>query len=374
MSEGLWITGPDTYWVAQDHVVALADYLDRLRVEIETVAGGLYPPSTQPTVGTLDFVPSVSWAEVAAIRMELNDLAGQASRINHALWRYAEQTASEERARVATFELAGDRLLAVMAVSFGRHTPAGPVSSWGFTQAAQSVMSGGDTVDAVQVSLIPGSLSVVPSVSLAERIARIPRAGDPPIRIERYLSDTGDPHTEVFIGGTRYRGDGSSSEPFDMASNVALVAGASAASLVAVHRAMASAGVTSRDRVTFVGHSQGGLIATRLAESGTYRTAGLLTVGAPVGVAPVAGDYPAIHLAHSDDLVPGLGGHTVAGKAIRIERTSGSSPGDFIGAHSLAAYEHSAAMADVSPAAHRFGRLPTATGSATAQYFVASRD
>ncbi|MGA0848290.1 MAG: hypothetical protein ACO3PY_06785, partial [Pontimonas sp.] len=101
---------------------------------------------------------------------------------------------------------------------------------------------------------------------------------------------------------------------------------------------MAQAGVKPGERVTFTGHSQGGIIAARLAESGRYRTTGLLVVGSPTGTLSVKGDYPAIALRHSDDVVPRLGGSDRGSGFLTIERKSGSGVGNIAGAPGRTGY------------------------------------
>lgn len=374
MSDGLWIIGPETLWVAEDHVLALADYLESVRAEIERVALAMPRPGPRAPLADESFLATVSWGEVRKLEVELTAIADKATRLTHALWAYAQSTATAERWRVQEFQASADRLLALMTVSFSGATPSVPFSQWGFGEAAQSIVPPHNSQERVSVLAHSTSGTVLPARTLADRVGRIPSYDQPPIRIERYAAADGSYDTEVFISGTRHFEQADSAEPFDMTSNIQLVAGATAASLVAVQRAMVSAGVSSTDRVLFVGHSQGGLIAARLAESGEYRISGLLTVGAPVGVVPVRGDYPAVHLAHSDDAVPGLAGHNASSKAIRVERASGKPPGDLVGAHSLSAYQESASVADASPASWRLGQFPVARGSSQVQYFSARRD
>ncbi len=147
----------------------------------------------------------------------------------------------------------------------------------------------------------------IPPASLADRVDRVP---DPatPIVIERYPLPDGTWHFEVYIAGTDSKAELGGDRPWDMSSNVALVAGLDASSLQAVQAAMIAAGVTAESSVTFTGYSQGGAIATALAESGQWNTTGLVTVGAPTGGMPVQGEYPAIVIEHREDLVPVLSG------------------------------------------------------------------
>ena len=158
-----------------------------------------------------------------------------------------------------------------------------------------------------------------------------------------------------------------------MESNIAVVGGLPAASLVSVHRAMARAGIKPGERVTFTGHSQGGLIAARLAESGRYRTTGLLVAGSPTGTLSVRGDYPAIALRHSDDVVPPLGGSDRGSGFVTIERDSGSGVGNIAGAHERAGYVDMARDLDSSPARPHLPDLPRAEGVAQVRTFSAVR-
>ncbi|MBT5575704.1 MAG: hypothetical protein HOJ98_01065 [Microbacteriaceae bacterium] len=166
---------------------------------------------------------------------------------------------------------------------------------------------------------------------------------------------------------------GSSLDPFDMESNVALVAGVPAASLLGVHRAMTRAGIKPGDAVTFTGHSQGGIIAARLAESGRYRTTGLLTVGSPLGTLAITGPYPALALRHTDDLVPRLGGSDRTSGVMVVERPSGAAPGDIVGAHERTGYHQTARDIDSSPARPRLPELPVPKGRSAPRLYVVRR-
>lgn len=374
MSEGLWITGPDHQWVAEDHVMALADFLKSVFTDIDRVVDTLRTLERVDVMTLEGFLATVSWDEVARIRVRVDELALNAREIFSALWEYAYATAAQERARIQTFDAPRESLLAAAAFLVTGAKGPRDGSSAGVPDAARALLSQNFVLDTVSVEHHQADGLVQPASTFAERIARIPDDPRFPIRIERYTQPDGSHHVDVYIAGTRDLGFGSSSEPFDMESNVALIAGVTAASLVAVEKAMKVAGVRSGDRVTFVGHSQGGLVAARLAESGRYSTAGLLTVGAPVGSAPVRGNYPAVAFSHSDDVVPGLGGKAGASQVIGVSRPSGKGPGDLGGAHSLDAYQSSAHTLDESPARNRLGHLPVAKGTAQPSYVSAQRD
>lgn len=198
---------------------------------------------------------------------------------------------------------------------------------------------------AATVSAAPGSV--------AERVHRIP---DPsaPVRVERYDGPAG-PHFEVYIAGTDSTAELGGAQPWDMASNVALVAGQDASSMQAVRSALEAAGATADSSVVFTGYSQGGAIATRLAESGQWATAGLVTVGSPSGDLPVLGDYPAIVIEHREDLVPGLSGVrretealVVQSEALRAGTASAAGATGALAAHDLDRYRATAERVDSS--------------------------
>lgn len=145
---------------------------------------------------------------------------------------------------------------------------------------------------------------VNPPANIAERIARIP-AGEARIRIDRY-GTVESPEFEVYISGTDFSKEYDS--PFGAGSNIALLTTGSAASLQAVKKAMTNAGITKQTPVVLTGHSQGGMIALSLANSGEYRVEAVITAGTPVGVTGGAKGIPSVHLVGQIDPVPALGG------------------------------------------------------------------
>ena len=201
----------------------------------------------------------------------------------------------------------------------------------------------------VAVQVVSTSSTVEPAQSMAERIARIPDTKNP-IRIETYRLPNGDTHADVFIAGTDDWGVATGKTPFDLESNLKLVAGYTALSVVATTQALRHAGVKPGDSVTFIGHSQGGAVATTLAESGVYKTAGLVTAGSPTGTLSVRGDYPAVVIEHTNDVVPGLGGGRLTTQATVVTRDSGHHRLDVVGAHSTEGYHYTATLIDRSPA------------------------
>jgi hypothetical protein len=238
------------------------------------------------------------------------------------------------------------------------------------------------------VTISPGAraVAVAPPAGVAERVARIPRP-ERPVVIERYAGVGGSDRFEVYVGGTAtLNSDGSpvvhgGHNPWDMASNLALVAEHESSSFQAVQLAMADAGVTTHTPVVFTGFSQGAAIATLLAESGDYATAGLVTIGAPTGGIPVTGAYPAIIIGHDDDPVTAVGGPQRVTNAVVVTATRGHepwAPGDpVVAGHSFSGYVETASRVDdsrVSLVRDTIERLPAAEGGlGTSRWYTARR-
>ena len=147
-----------------------------------------------------------------------------------------------------------------------------------------------------------------PPTGFADLAERIPTEADGgQVRIERY-GDAEHPTWLVYIGGTLEWSPTGSTEPWDMASNIAAVADQDAGSYRAVLLAMEAAGVQPGDPVVPVAHSQGGLVAAELAARGDINAVGLVTFGAPASQVPLPDGVPAIAIEHTDDLIPALGG------------------------------------------------------------------
>jgi pimeloyl-ACP methyl ester carboxylesterase len=187
--------------------------------------------------------------------------------------------------------------------------------------------------------------------SIADRIDRVPE-GDSQVRIDRYEFPGQPDRFEVYIGGTIDFSPTATDEPWDMTSNVRGVAGLPAGSIDAVRTAMTDAGVTPDTPVVFTGYSQGGLVAARLAASGDYTAAGLVTVGAPAGQVLLPEGMPAIVIEHTDDIVPATGGLQINRGAVVVERelfAGVDPPSDFaVPAHQLAEYRDTARLVDAA--------------------------
>jgi len=203
---------------------------------------------------------------------------------------------------------------------------------------------------------------VTAPTSVGDRIVRLPDGAGSQVRVETYPGENG-PRYEVYIAGTDPAATFGGVNPFDMAGNLALTAQLDASSLKAAVVALEQAGATADSEVVFTGHSQGALVAAHLAESGQYRTAGLVTVGGPISDVPITGDYPAIVIEHTDDFIPSAtGDHSPLTRATVIETRSfpGGAP-DLFAPHAAETYvptARSVDSADDYSITHARDRLP----------------
>ncbi|GAB3618530.1 hypothetical protein GCM10027416_30870 [Okibacterium endophyticum] len=230
------------------------------------------------------------------------------------------------------------------------------------------------TETAVRVSRA-STTPAAPPVSLADAATRIPdaEAGEPQVRVERYLDAEGNMSFAVYIAGTADFAV-SSDEPFDMTSNVAAVAGADAAAVRATTEAMRLAGISAEDDVALFGHSQGGLVAARIASSGDYSVGSLVTFGSPSGQVDVPSTVAQLAVEHTDDLVPALGGVPLGGgqgsdRLVVSRQAFPAGPPAEAGAmpaHDMELYEQTAAMIDGSDDPRVAAVLTTVAGAGAA--------
>lgn len=143
-----------------------------------------------------------------------------------------------------------------------------------------------------------------------EHVAELGDAPGPTVGVQRLDHADGSTSWVVSVPGTRCMDVVPGADPMDNATNLALMAGQPDDMTEAVQVAMLRAGVGPDDQVLLAGHSQGGMVATRLATSlrGTYAIEAVLTAGSPVASMPVPADVAALHLEHAQDAVPALDG------------------------------------------------------------------
>jgi hypothetical protein len=185
-----------------------------------------------------------------------------------------------------------------------------------------------------------------PLSSLGQAAARIAEKAE--IRVERYAMPGGTRQFVVYIAGTR------SDTAFDMASNVELYDGRKSASYEAVREALHRAGAQPGDTLHAVGHSQGGMIADRLALEGEYDVRTVVTFGSPIQ-AEVPASTLVVDVRHDDDVVAALAaGGSAQGvgrpDSFVAQRTAEPNPVPDLGlmAHVLDRYQATAALLDAS--------------------------
>lgn len=193
-----------------------------------------------------------------------------------------------------------------------------------------------------------------PPDGLEDLLARVPPPSDsaPEVRIERYDGAEG-PAWTVYIGGTVSWDASGSTEPWDLTSNVELMADADPGSYRALVDAMQQAGIAPGDPVLAVGHSQGGMLAARLAADEHFTVSGVVTAGAPISGADLPAELPALRIEHSDDIVPALAGiqRDDPSEQHLLVRREAIVPGavaaaSFVPTHELAGYRSTAAAID----------------------------
>lgn len=224
------------------------------------------------------------------------------------------------------------------------------------------------------------SRSVAAPGSLQEMTERIPDGSEGQVTVERYTDESGAAQAIVYLGGTT----DDPGQPWDMASNLRAMGGGDAGSIRAAEQAMREAGIQPDDRVVLVGYSQGGLVASRLAQSGEWNIAGMLTVGSPGAAVPVSDSIPVVALEHSADIIPALSGGSLAAAPAAVTVTRTLTAGELrvaqsapMPAHQLSFYTETARQADRNSeprlAAERSALLGVASGTGSASSFSAVR-
>lgn len=203
----------------------------------------------------------------------------------------------------------------------------------------------------VSTARVGAATAVAAVTGFTDRVDRIPE-GDAQIRIDRYSHADAPDSFEVYIAGTRDFGLTAGTEPWDMTSNFTAMAGGESGAMESVRAAMKDAGIGGGSPVVFTGHSQGGLIAARLAASSDFTARGLYTLGAPAGQVVVPHGIAWVALEHTDDFVPAIGGTWASADPVIVRReVFTDTPVDtsiMLPAHQLARYRETAELVDAS--------------------------
>jgi hypothetical protein len=137
-------------------------------------------------------------------------------------------------------------------------------------------------------------------------------AGPGSVIVQRVDHADGSRGWVVAIPGTQSMSLGAGSNPFDNRTNLAAMAGVADDSSALVAGALLSSGARAGEAVLLAGHSQGGMVAARLAGdpafAGTYRVRSVLTMGSPIGAMAVPATTQALAMENLSDTVPAVDG------------------------------------------------------------------
>ncbi len=201
-------------------------------------------------------------------------------------------------------------------------------------------------IPTVALAMPRGQTFTAPSPSglgqISARMRLLSNSGQPVVRIEQYR--VGDQSRFiVYVPGTQNLSLKASSNPFDMRSNLLLLAGARSNAARATELAILRAQVGPRDQVMLVGHSQGGLIALDIAKRSVagqvaFRVEQVVTFGTPAGANSADSLPKVLSIENEVDLVPKveLRENPSESNWLTLERKV---EGDPISAHKMESYE-----------------------------------
>jgi hypothetical protein len=150
--------------------------------------------------------------------------------------------------------------------------------------------------------------------------------------------------------------------PFDMQSNLELLAGHSAAASELTVAAMEQAGIAPGEPVMLAGHSQGGMTAMALAGSvavtSRFAITHVLTAGSPVAGMSAQPGVEVLHVEHTTDVIPALDGRpnpdTRDRTTVRRDLSVSDDPAEraarlsFVDAHDVDLYVRTLDLVDAS--------------------------
>lgn len=228
----------------------------------------------------------------------------------------------------------------------GANTSAGAIIAVGTASGSRTL---GETP--VRVDRVAERATDSAPAGAAERLERVP--GEEQVRIERYTAPGEPPRYVVYVAPTQTFSPVADSEPWDLTSNIAGVAGLPSGSIRATELAMADAGITAEAEVVFVGYSQGGLVADAVVASGNWNAVGLETYGDPGGGIPVPEGVRGVAVRHTDDFIVALGGPQQPSDRTIVERRAFAEgegiPNDLpVPAHQKRAYSETARALDAA--------------------------
>ena len=184
--------------------------------------------------------------------------------------------------------------------------------------------------------------------TFTEKLSRLQQSYFNPrsaIRIDSFKTESGR-DLVVYIPGTQ-SSKLAGENVFNVGSNISVMTSTElAASELAVRQSLEKLKITDSDRLILIGHSQGGIIASNLAISGDYQTAGLISVGAPIAHQEL--DIPVVSIEHANDIVPALSGQTNPISETWVTVQNSPEAETIVDAHSMNTYIETARLMDQS--------------------------
>jgi hypothetical protein len=118
----------------------------------------------------------------------------------------------------------------------------------------------------------------------------------------------------------------SQTNPFDVDTDLDLMARETADVMVGVEQALAASGAAPDEPVVLVGHSLGGIAVTALASSERFQRrfelGGVITAGAPTATFTTPPRVPVLHLENTEELVSSLDGRSTAENPATVDRVT----------------------------------------------------
>jgi hypothetical protein len=168
----------------------------------------------------------------------------------------------------------------------------------------------------VSAAIAGGTFSESQATSLSQLVNRLrdlQSARPGTLRIEQIggagAGGAGGRQFVVYLPGMTSEPHIFSRQPFNLTSGIYALAGVGASDAeLATHAAMKLAGIGTKpgDKVTFVGYSEGAMVAANIAKSGKYKVSGLVSIGGQIGNVDIPKDVSVLSIENKNDLLAKL--------------------------------------------------------------------
>ncbi|MBC9956583.1 alpha/beta fold hydrolase [Yimella sp. cx-51] len=300
---------------------ATADALMRsvqVAIALPRMTAALCSAAAWSAAATVPLPSQYDWARDAAMPERIRDKSPDQAFVAHLKHRLIASPGLTEDALITVRLLAGDSLAEVMAPGTLERRAAGTTA----TARVLRLLRDDHPLTVRTAPPIPHSQrpprdvgDVFDSVGSIESEKASAGNTASRIRVRHVTSASGEGAWIVEVPGTQDWSATQPSNPSDAAANLAAVAGLPSTLYPAIEKAlqtsMAKAGVKpGSEPVMLAGHSQGGIVATRLAQDRrfrtTFRVTHVATAGSPVSHIRVPASVQTLDLAHKADPVPRL--------------------------------------------------------------------